>query len=65
MIKINLLSQKRRAEPAESSQLWLAVIMVLFLAEVAGLFVFHGFKNEELKDQQRKNAELESQFQQS
>ena len=66
MIKINLLAtQKRRAEPTEGSQLWLAVVMVLFLAEVAGLFVFHGFKNEELKDQQRKNAELESQIQQS
>jgi type IV pilus assembly protein PilN len=65
MIKINLLSQKRRVESTESSQLWLAVIMVLFLAEVAGLFVFHGFKSEELKDQQRKNAELESQIQQS
>lgn len=65
MIKINLLPQKRRAEAAEGSQLWLAVVMVLFLAEVAGLFVFHGFKSEELKDQQRKNAELESQIQQS
>ncbi|HVJ18266.1 MAG TPA: PilN domain-containing protein [Polyangiaceae bacterium] len=65
MIKINLLPQKRRAEPTEGSQLWLAVVMVLFLAEVAGLFVFHGFKSEELKDQQRKNAELETQIQQS
>ncbi len=65
MIKINLLSQRRRAEPTEGSQLWLAVVMVLFLAEVAGLFVFHGFKNEELKDQQRKNAELDTQIQQS
>jgi type IV pilus assembly protein PilN len=65
MIKINLLVQKRRAEATEGSQLWLAVVMVLFLAEVAALFVFHGFKSEELKDQQRKNAELESQIQQS
>jgi len=65
MIRINLLPQKRRTETSEGSQLWLAVVMVLFLAEVAGLFVFHGFKNEELKDQQRKNAELESQIQQS
>ncbi len=65
MIKINLLPQKRRAEASEGSQLWLAVVMVLFLAEVAGLFVYHGFKSEELKDQQRKNAELESQIQQS
>jgi type IV pilus assembly protein PilN len=65
MIRINLLPQKRRAEPTEGSQLWLAVLMVLFLAEVAGLFVFHGFKNEELSDQKRKNAEIDSQIQQS
>jgi type IV pilus assembly protein PilN len=66
VIKINLLPQKRRgAEAQQGSQLWLAVVMVLFLAEIAGLFVFHGFKNEELKDQKRKNAELESQIQQS
>lgn len=66
MIKINLLPQKRkRAERAEGSQLWLAVVMVLLLAEVAGLFVFHGFKAEELADQQRKNAALQSQIDQS
>ena len=66
MIRINLLPQKRkRAERGESSQLWLAVVMVLLLAEVAGLFVFHGFKNEELADQERKNAALQSQIDQS
>jgi len=66
LIRINLLPQKRkRAERGESSQLWLAVVMVLLLAEVAGLFVFHGFKNEELADQERKNAALQSQIDQS
>jgi len=66
MIKINLLPQKRRAEGArEGSQLWLAVVMVLFLAEGAGLVIFHNFKAEELKDQRRRNAELDSQIQQS
>jgi type IV pilus assembly protein PilN len=39
--------------------------MVAFLAEVAALFVFHGFKNEELADQQRRNSELEAQIEQS
>jgi type IV pilus assembly protein PilN len=39
--------------------------MVAFQAQVAALFVFHGFKNEELSDQQRKNTELESQIEQS
>jgi type IV pilus assembly protein PilN len=65
MIRINLMPQKRRAERGEASQLWLAVVMVLMLAEVAALFVFHGFKGEELKDQQHKNAELNSQIDQS
>jgi type IV pilus assembly protein PilN len=65
MIRINLIPQKRRAEQSEGSQLWLAVVMVLMLAQVAALFVFHGFKGEELKDQQRKNAELTSQIDQS
>jgi len=65
VIRINLMPQKRRTERSEGSQLWLAVVMVLMLAEVAGLFVFHGFKGEELKDQNRKNAELQAQIDQS
>jgi type IV pilus assembly protein PilN len=65
VIRINLLPQKKRAERTEGSQLWLAVVLVLFLAEVAALFVFHGFKNEQLKEQQRKNAELTAQIDQA
>jgi len=66
MIRINLMPQKRRADrSSDASQLWLAVVMVLMLAEVAGLFVYHGLKGEELKDQRRKNAELQSQIDQS
>lgn len=65
MIRINLLPQKRRTERSEGSQLWLAVVMVVMLAEVAALFVFHGIKGEELKDQQRTNAQLSAQIDQS
>jgi type IV pilus assembly protein PilN len=66
MIRINLLPQKRRAETRpEGRQLWLVAVMVAFLAEVAALFVFHGFKTEELADQKRKNAEIESQIEQA
>ncbi|HEY4105241.1 MAG TPA: PilN domain-containing protein [Polyangiaceae bacterium] len=65
MIRINLMPQKRRVEQSDGSQLWLAVVMVLMLALVAALFVFHGFKGEELKDQLRKNAELQAQIDQS
>lgn len=62
MIKINLLAQKKRAERSDASQTWLAVVMVVVLAEVAALFVLHSFKAEELTQQQRKNAELTSQI---
>ncbi len=65
MIKINLLAQKKRAEKSEASQVWLAVVMVVVLAEVAALFVFHSVKAEELSDQVRKNAELSSQIEQA
>lgn len=65
MIRINLLPQKRRVERAEGSQLWLAVVLAAVLLEIAGLFVFHGFKNEELKEQERKNSELQAQIQQA
>ena len=65
MIRINLMPQKRRSERGGESQLWLAVVMVAMLAVVAGLFVFHGFKTEELNDQRRKNTELTSQIDQS
>jgi type IV pilus assembly protein PilN len=65
MIRINLLAQKKRAEKAEASQVWLAAVMVVVLAEVAALFVFHSVKAEELSDQQRKNAELTSQIEQA
>ena len=65
MIRINLLAQKRRGERAEGSQLWLGVVLAAMLALVAGLFVFHGIKSEELGDQRRRNAELSSQIDQS
>ena len=66
MIRINLLSQKKRAERgAEASQVWLVVVMLVVLAEVAMLFVYHSVKAEELSDQQRKNAELTSQIEQA
>jgi type IV pilus assembly protein PilN len=66
MIRINLLASKKRAEKStEGSQVWLAVVMVVVLAEVAALFVFHSVKAEELSDEVRKNAELTSQIDQA
>jgi hypothetical protein len=44
VIRVNLLPQKRRVETQkEAKQLWLVAVMVAFLAQVAALFVFHGF----------------------
>jgi len=65
VIKINLLPQKRRVDRGEASQLWLVAVLVAFLLEVIALFVFHSIKNEELKDQTRKNAELTTQIEKS
>jgi type IV pilus assembly protein PilN len=66
VIRINLLPQKRRAEQrAEASQLWLLAVLAAFLLEVVGLFVLHSVKGEELKDQNRKNAELTTQIERS
>jgi type IV pilus assembly protein PilN len=66
MIKINLLTQKRRVEVrSQKSQVWLVAVMVAFIAEVAGLIVFHGYKDAELADQKRQNDQLAAQIEQS
>lgn len=65
MIRINLLPQPRRVERQEGSQLWMTVILVLLLAEVAGFFVWHGQLSEELELRQRTNRELQAQIDQS
>ncbi len=62
MIRINLLPQKKRAERTEGSQLWLAVLLVLLIAELIGFVVFHGYKRQELKAQQNTNAEVQAQI---
>ena len=63
MIRINLLPQpKRERASAEGGQLWLLVVLLFFLAELVGLFIFHGAKQEDLEDQRRKNAQLEQQI---
>jgi len=65
VIRINLLPQKRRVERQETSQVWLAVVLALLLAEVAAFFVWHGQLAEELEGQRRQNQELEAQISQS
>jgi type IV pilus assembly protein PilN len=67
VIRINLLPQKRRrlAEPASGGELWVLGAFGLLLAQVALFFVFHGFKEEELREQSQKNSQLQSQIDQS
>lgn len=65
MIRVNLLPQKRRADGGDAGQLWMAALLLLVLAEVVGLFVFQGYKNQELKRERQTNAELQSQIQQA
>jgi type IV pilus assembly protein PilN len=65
VIRINLLPQKRRVERQEGGQVWLAVVLVLLLAEVAGFFVWHGQLNENLEAHKRANLELSAQIDQS
>lgn len=63
MIRINLLPHRKRVQQGQS-QLWLAVALAVVVVEVAGLFVFHGWKQQELKAQLRKNTELTNQINQ-
>src|SRR5262245_10720762 len=65
MIRINLLTRKKRSEAKEKTQLWILVIFGVVLLEVVGLVIFHGFKNEELQAQERKNSELSAQIEQA
>ena len=65
MIRINLLPQPRRVERQEGSQLWMVVILVLLLAEVAGFFVWHGQLAAELEERQNANRVLQAQIDQS
>ncbi len=67
MIRINLLPQKRSrlAEPSSSGELWVLGALGLLLVQIAVLFVFHGFKEEELQEQNQKNSRVQSQIEQS
>jgi type IV pilus assembly protein PilN len=65
MIRINLLSQKKRVQRTEGSNLWAVVVILLVALEAVGAFVYHGIKQQELAAQQTTNARLEAQIDQS
>jgi type IV pilus assembly protein PilN len=66
MIRINLLPKRRRSEQRSvAGQGWLLIVLAVLLAEVCGLFVWHSMNEAKLKAQNRKNAELAAQIEQS
>lgn len=61
MIRINLLPQKkRRVEGGRSGELWVLAALGLLLVEIVLLFVFHGMKESELAEEQKKNQEIQA-----
>jgi type IV pilus assembly protein PilN len=66
MIRINLLTRKKRVErQTEKTQTWLLVAFGFVIFEIMCLVIFHGYKLEDLKTQETKNSELSSQIDQS
>jgi type IV pilus assembly protein PilN len=65
MIRVNLLPQKRRAQARDAGTLWLVVVVLLVALEAVGCFVFHGFETQKLVEQQRENAKIKAQIDQS
>jgi type IV pilus assembly protein PilN len=65
MIRINLLPQKRRTQTQDTGNLWLVVVVLLVALESVAFFIFHGIETEKLLAQQRENAKLQSQIEQS
>lgn len=65
MIRINLLPQKKRAQRADSGNLWAVAIILLVALEAVGAFIYHGIKRQELVAQERENARLQAQIDQS
>jgi type IV pilus assembly protein PilN len=60
VIRINLLTQKR-AQPSSSRELWLVAVLGMAVLEVVACLVVYGIKQDELENQQRENASIESQ----
>lgn len=65
MIRINLLSQKKRSVQKDGSQAWLGVLLGVALVEIIALFVYHGIRSEELQDKEHKNRTLTAQIDES
>ncbi len=63
MIRINLLPQKRRRmETSAGGDTWVLFALLALIVQFVLLFVFHGFKERELLEEQQKNATIQSQI---
>ncbi len=62
MIRVNLLphAAERRTAP-EASQAWLVFVLLVVLVEVAGLFLFHETKVDELEEVTAEVAQIQTQ----
>jgi type IV pilus assembly protein PilN len=65
MIRINLMPEKRRAQPSEKGQLWLVAVLGLLALEMVGCFLLYSQKQHELMAQRSKNRQLEAEITQS
>src|SRR5262245_19874894 len=63
MIRINLLTQKRRKQ-APKNELWLVVSLAAVALEIVGFLVLFGAKQDELEQELGKNRALQAQIEQ-
>lgn len=61
MIRVNLLTQKRAA-PSSGKELWLLALLGVAVLEIVGCLVIYGMKQDELEQQDRENASVQSQI---
>lgn len=65
MIRINLLSQKRRRGGVEASsggELWVLVAVGLLVLEIVGLFFYHSSLESELQAEKKRNQQISAQI---
>ena len=58
MIRVNLLPRRREAK-REGGKAWIAILAILFIAEMAGIIVAHAQKKAVLDDLKNKNSDTE------
>jgi type IV pilus assembly protein PilN len=60
MIRINLLPQKKRRVESSSGEGWVLVAVGVLALEIAALFFYHTTLEDELAEEQQRNAEIQA-----